>query len=72
MGWKYLFHRVKTSADSVATGETGATILVEGEFFAHFFRSLFWNFDPITTLFDWNYYLQCKENLLFWISTAKT
>lgn len=37
MGWKYLFYRVKTSADIVATGETVDEILVQGEFSAHFF-----------------------------------
>ena len=63
MGWKYLFYRVKTSADGVTIGETPDAILVRGEFSAHFF-SLFWNFGTITDLFDWNYCLQCKKKLI--------
>ena len=72
MGWKYLFYRVKTSADSVATGETADAILFKVSFPRTFFNSLFWKFGTITNLFDWNYYLQCKKSLLFWISTANT
>ena len=68
MGWKYLFYRVKTIADSVATGETAVKV----SFPRTFFNSLFWNFGTITNLFDWNHCIQCKESLLVWISTAKT